>query len=356
MRRYHIFFLLISVMLFASCAGKGPKAPSNNEVDLKSRFPEGLYVLRMGSGQTAESASDAARFEIAKFFESSIEGNTTVRQWGRSETRRGKVITGQVTEIAGEIAVASKRDIPGIEIASLRKMPDGDYEAWAALSKTNYAAHVRERIDAIDARVAELGAARPVSDIDAARKLAKSAAFLLDREKVRADLVSINRVQSVSSSGERYAAVMTSLDSVLTRRLELGVVADPVMGESLSEGLATIITDAGFRTKRYDGISEAVREKADLIIRIGASISERITTTTVQSKEKTLYWNDWVLTLNAIDPLTRDSAAATMLNGKSSGLDPDQARSRMEYAILNGKSDALAAWIYDLIFDRKEIR
>ena len=350
MLRFSTASIILLLLISIGCAGSGKKTLSNNIVEVQSRYPEGLYVLRQGSGDSPVAAADAARLEIAKFFEANISGETKVHQWGQSESKHGRILSRQVTEIVNDIRVAASREIPGIEIVGSRKLPNGTYESWAALSKTIFAEHVESQIAGFDALVGELLGVRPDTDIRAAQSLAKSAAALLQREEKRGDLVLINRANGIPSGVKRYAAVMTSLDSVITRRLDVGIVIRGDAGTTVSEGLVSGVSAAGIRCNQYDSLSKAASGASDIVISVNCSLTERTSTTTIQSRQQLLHWADWILSFNALDPVTKEIVDSSVLSGKSSGIDAKQARARMDYAILNENMSAVTSWVYALIF------
>ncbi|MFC1539757.1 hypothetical protein ACFL6H_10065, partial [Candidatus Latescibacterota bacterium] len=101
---------------------------------LRRKYSEDSYIIRFGSGETSEDASESSRFEIAKYFEAKISGETIVKQWAQVRTRKGKAIEESLTDRTNSIIVGTSRDIPGIEIISSEyDKRSKSYQVWAAL-------------------------------------------------------------------------------------------------------------------------------------------------------------------------------------------------------------------------------
>ena len=102
--------------------------------ELQRRYTKDLYIVSSGYGDTSEDAAESARFEIAKYFEAKISGETLVKQWAKSKTKRGKTIEERLTEISNTIIIGASRDIPGIEIVSSKYVKKSkSYQTWAVL-------------------------------------------------------------------------------------------------------------------------------------------------------------------------------------------------------------------------------
>ncbi|MBT4483210.1 MAG: hypothetical protein HOC71_05985, partial [Candidatus Latescibacteria bacterium] len=114
MRTARVILSLALIMCLSAAAaytqGAIPKKVSQ-------KYPEDRHIIRSGTGETSEQAADAARFEITKYFESKISGETIVSQWGQSTTSGGKTIEKHLAEVSNTVIVGASRDIPGIEIA-----------------------------------------------------------------------------------------------------------------------------------------------------------------------------------------------------------------------------------------------
>ena len=145
----HVVLIMYLTTLSALAQGNIPK-------EVSRKYPEDRHIIRSGTGETPESASESARFEIAKYFESKISGETLVHQWAQTTTSRGKTMESQLAEVSNTVIVSASRDIPGVEIAANKRNKKlKAYEAWAVLEKSMYANILRERLNNIDSGINE---------------------------------------------------------------------------------------------------------------------------------------------------------------------------------------------------------
>ena len=144
MRTVRIFVPMILILLLGVVTVHARDAIPKK---VREKYPEDKYIIRSGTGETSGQSIEAARFEIAKFFESKISGETFVRQWAQSTTSQGKSNEDHLTEFTNTIIVGASRDIPGIEIAATEyEKKSKTYVSWAVLEKDRYTTVLRERI------------------------------------------------------------------------------------------------------------------------------------------------------------------------------------------------------------------
>ena len=91
MRRIvHAFFgcVVLSLLLCGISADLCAKVKLPKKI--RKKFSEDMYIIRSGSGETPENAAESARFEIVKYFESKISGETFIHEWAKSKKTKGK--------------------------------------------------------------------------------------------------------------------------------------------------------------------------------------------------------------------------------------------------------------------------
>ena len=130
-----LLHVIISAFIVTTIASAQESMPR----DVRDNYPEESYIIRSGSGETPEAAADNARFEIVKYFESNISGETLVNEWAKSQSKRGKTSEERFTAVTNTILIGASRELPGVDIVSesydkKRK----SYEAWAALDKRKH--------------------------------------------------------------------------------------------------------------------------------------------------------------------------------------------------------------------------
>ena len=353
--------MIVYMILLAFAAGCGsakqgtvPSAASGAN-EIAARYPSELYIVRSGRGETPEEARDKARFEIVTFFESRITGETILRQHAESTIRRGRLTEKILTDLSRSVTVSGEREIPGIEIIDGGKRGEGGlYEAWAVLSKRDYAAVLGDRIAAIDSQVDDTLGRTFNSDLEAVRGLSRAVRNIVKREEVRQDLTVLTGSGTLPSRGALLATIAASVDSIIANALDIGIITGSGISETTKPGIMAGLTEAGIRVKDYNEMSGAVRDGVDMIVSTDMKSSSRTMETTVSSQTVTLYWSEWVLSLTALDPATREVIDTVVLSDKASGRDPNQSRSRMETRILDTQVPTITGWIYKIIYQVEE--
>ena len=316
--------------------------------EVRRKYPEDRYIIRSGTGETSGQAAEAARFEIAKYFESKISGETLVRQWAQSTTSHGKTIEKRLAELSNTIIISASRDIPGIEIAATeRDRKSKTYEAWAVLEKNMYASILKERIEKIDRNVdARLN--RPLdSDITHVRVLSGVISDLVLREQSTQDFFLLDTDSTVTSRDRLLYAVMTSLDSLIAEAFDVGIVFTGDVKDNVSVGVVKGIVDAGIRIKKFPDMSTAADDGSDLVM----SVEHEVSPKTTSFRERVFHNVDWVLSVKAEDPSTGEIIDAFVQNDKVAGAQNEsQAEDRMVKKILESQVPLITSWVYKVIF------
>lgn len=346
MRTARIFAVAASlaVMMASGASVAQDAAPK----DVTGRFPADRYLHMLGTGESPEQASEAARLEIAKYFEAKISGQTLVEQWAKSSTSRGKTIETSMTELSNAIVVGANRDIPGIEIALVsRNRQRNVYEAWAVLDKGNYATVLGERIRSIDSGVDERLSRNPATEIDRLRNLSAVMQSLILRARSRRDLMLLNPASDVVPRDDLLREVMSDMDSLVANAFDVGVVFNGDVGSEVRSGIVRGAVDAGIRIKEYNDSESAKSAGADLLLLVEHDVSHRETS----FRTRTFSNVDWTLSVRAADPSSGAVIDAIVLNDSAAGAQNEaQAEDRMIKRILSDQAPRLSAWIYNVIF------
>ncbi len=344
--------IAVAASLAVLMASGGTFAQDSVPKDVTGRFPAGRYLHMLGTGESPEQASEAARLEIAKYFEAKISGRILVEQWAKSTTSRGKTIETSMTEISNAIVVGANRDIPGIEIALLsRNRPRNVYEAWAVLDKDNYTAVLGERIRSIDSGVDDRLSRNPASEIDRLQNLSAVMQSLMLRARSRQDLLLLNPAADVVPRDDLLREVMSDLDSLVANAFDVGVVFNGAVRNEVRSGIVRGAVDAGIRIREYADASSAKDADADLLLLVEHDVSHRETS----YRTRTFSNVDWTLSVRAADPSSGAVIDAIVLNDSLSGAQNEaQAEERMIKRILSDQAPRVSAWIYNVIFKPDE--
>jgi len=337
-------FVFLVVSLTVSVTALAQEIPK----DVLKKFQEDGHIIRSGTGESPQQAAEAARFEIAKYFESKISGETVVKQWAESRTTKGKTLENHLTELTNTVAIGAAREIPGIEIAKTDKLRGSDsYQAWAVLGKSSYATVLNERVSAIDARIDEALDGGHSSDMAYIAALNMAMRELIMRGQHRNDLILLDGGASAENRGPMLNRVMSSIDSLIAGAFDVGIVFSDGMKMNIKSGMVKGIVDAGIRVKQYLSADAATTSGADLLMIVEHSASYQ----TTKFRKREFHNVDWVLSVQAADAQSGSVIDAFVLNDKVGGSQSDtQSEERMVKKILAEQVPKLSAWVYNVIF------
>lgn len=350
MTRTALLFIFSFILLPCSSYGQ-----NNIPKEIKNKYPFELFIVRSGTGETPEAASESARFEIAKFFESKISGATIVNQWAKSSRIKGKTSEQSFTELSNNIITSASREIPGIEIALVNfDKKSKIYEAWAVLEKNSYVKYLNRKISDIDERNNQRFSKINGDDLSNIRTFSNIISDLIIREKINQDLTVIGLPQAESKQKFLYM-VMSSVDSLLSDALDVGlVVTSERTSDLLKSGLYKTVNDAGIRIKEYENLEKASIDSIDLIILAEHNATSRNSKIKTNNKEFSFFFADWILSVKAIDLKTSEVIDTIVLKDQTSGNSVEQAYERMNTKILQGQIPQISKWVYNVIFKPSE--
>ncbi|MFC1485920.1 hypothetical protein ACFL55_02715 [Candidatus Latescibacterota bacterium] len=341
----------IGMLLFCCFFANVPAVSAQGDVprDVRRNYPEEVYIVRPGTGETAGSAAQAARLEIAKFFESKISGETVVHEWAQSRAARGNITEQRFTELTNNIIISASRDIPGIEIAYTEQGRNA-FVVWAVLERARYSDLLRERIVQVDEKISGEMGRFPPDDLNHLRVLTRVLDDLLAREQARQDLALLEAGNVPPSHQMLLYQVMSSIDSLIAEAFDVAVVPEGDIDPQVRAGLIKGITDTGIRIREYPDFTSAVDGGSDMVITFEHTVTPRVSSTTVNNREFAFHFSGWVLSVTTMDPTTREVMSSLVMNNETNGSSDSQARERMIKRILDEQVSAVTDWVYDTIF------
>lgn len=350
---------IILLLLIAGCSSSSSvvvEAWGKDRGDIEKKYPSDRYIVRSGTGESPESASEAARLEIAKYFESKISGESIVRESLKSKTEHGKTQEKITTEMDNVIKVSASREIPGIEIVDTQKdNKTNTYEVWAVLDKSKYVGVLGDRITKLDSDVDQLLGNASGDDMKRLRDLTSAMNSLVERKKAAQDLTLLRTGGVPAMRDQVLRSVIASLDSLVSTAFDVGLVWNGELDSKVRAGLTQGIVDAGIRLKEYPGLPAAKESGADLVLSVKQDATRSTGTSTIGSKEYTLSTIDWALSVNALDPKTEQVIDSLVQRDKISDMgDEAHANSRMVSKILQNQVPNVSSWVYRLIFKPAE--
>ena len=346
------------LLLIGGCsAGSTVNVDARGKGDeIAKKYPQDRFIVRSGTGESPEAASEAARLEIAKYFEVKISGETIVRESLESSTSKGKTVEHISMELSNTIKTSALRKIQGIDIVGTEKTKrSGWYEAWAALDIAKYSGVLRKRITETDNDVERVLSDSGGNDMKRLRDLTRIMKSLVERKKTCQDMSLLGTGGVPASKDDVLHKVVVSLDSLISTSFDVGLVWDGEIDSEIKTVVTGGIVDAGIRLKEYQGSSAAKEAGADLVMKVKHDVSKSTKPRKVGSKEYTISNYDWVLSVDAMDPNTEQVIDTLVQRDKITEMgDSDRAQSRMVSKILQNQVPALSSWVYQLIFKPSE--
>ncbi|MFC1552443.1 hypothetical protein ACFL6P_07755 [Candidatus Latescibacterota bacterium] len=349
------FILLLTAAVFAEIV-PSVFAQDNLPRALRKKYSDEDYIIRFGSGETAEDASESSRFEIAKYFEAKISGETIVTQWAKSRTKKGKTLEDRLTEISNSIIVGTSRDIPGIEIVSSEyDKRSRSYHVWAVLEKSAYIGILQDRIMGIDNNINSRLENLSGDDLNRIRVYSQIMNDLILREKALQDLTLLGSGAATFAGETALFGVMSSLDSLIADSFDVGLVYKNDVESGVKSGITKGINDAGLRVREYPDSPSALSGGIDLLMTVEHTVKTRVTSKKLNNKEFTFHFADWVLSIQAMDPESQEIIDTLILKDATNGSYEDQTLERMLTKILTVQVPSISKWVYDTIFKPEEM-
>lgn len=346
----------VSLIVFIFCITVTATSVVAQNNDITKRYPPERYLVRQGLGETPESASEAARLEIAKYFESKISGESIVKEWAESRTVKGKTSQKYVSELSNTIKVSAEREIPGIEITGAGKNKKFDaYETWAVLEKSAYVSVLTDRIQKLDSEI-DQALKTQGNDLSRLKNLNKALKSLIAREQDRGDLRLLTPGGAPESKSAILQGVITSIDSLVSGAFDVGLVFEGEVESKIRSGLLKAVVDAGIRVKEYRLFTAAIGAGTDLVIEVKHDSTPNTRKQKVGSREFEFFSVSWVLSVNAYDPKTTEviDTIVQKENVQNVGGGEIKAQEDMVRKILQDQVPAVTSWVYGLIFQPAE--
>ncbi|MDF7800553.1 LPP20 family lipoprotein [Pontiellaceae bacterium B1224] len=153
--------ILLSLLLMGTA---GCKTLSNREPEWvsnpKTVYPDNLYLVAIGAGDTRRAAENAAAASLSRIFESHIESDERL-----SDQTRETISTYEHTsDFSSDINILSSQTLYNIQHAEAWKDDLGRYHAVAYLNRRETAAIYRDKIDEQTSRVNFLRASAETTD------------------------------------------------------------------------------------------------------------------------------------------------------------------------------------------------
>jgi len=328
-----ILLSLSAVLTLSSCktlSGGEPDWVSNP----KTVYPDDLYLVAVGAGDTRRSAENAAAASLSRIFESHIQSDERLVD----QTRETTTSFVRTTDFSSDINILSSQTLFNIQHAEAWKDDLGRYHAVAYLNRRETAGIYRDKIEEQTSRVNFLRANAANSDgllktyatLRAANTHARDADNLLRQLKV---------IHSPSVSGSTPSYSINELRTALADTAKQIKVAIEVEGDDEKRMTATLqefITGYGFVVGKP----------------VVLDVAAKIDVTDTGERDQGLVFVRYELMLQIKDP--KDNVLVTVRDkGREAHKTFDQARTRsfrtLENLIKAGGAQRLDAYFDSLV-------
>ncbi|MEI6891959.1 MAG: LPP20 family lipoprotein [Pontiella sp.] len=283
--------LILPLLSLSGCLthpNKEPEWVSNPKI----AYPENLFLVALGTGDTRRAAENSAAASLARIFESHIESYEQLHNQFRETTTHFEY----TSDFSSDIQIISSQTLFNIQHAEAWKDPLNRYHAVAYLNRRDTAEIYRDKISVETTRVNFLKAELKKSDdllttyatLRAANAHAKEAAQLLRQLQVihlrsvpdATPSYSLNQLRKALADTAKQIKVQIEVDGDEDQRMMATLQAFMtrygfVIGEPMVLGIqaAVEITDTGERAQglvfvRYELMLQIKDSNGDVLITV----------------------------------------------------------------------------------------
>ncbi len=214
-----------SFFFFGACASfqrapavsGGPKPSWVDGSDIE--YPSGLYLTGVGSADTRNSASNAARAEIAKIMSSHVTVDENVSEAEGTKTLNGKSSNSFSQAVSQTVHVASDKALKDVKVVAHWEDPaTGSYYAFAVMDRQKVGLALTEKISVLDGEISQwndsLGSAS--DKFERARAAMKISALLKARGHLASELQVVSPVGQVPPAPIDEARVKVQIANIFS--------------------------------------------------------------------------------------------------------------------------------------------
>lgn len=316
MMRLQIIVLLLS-LLFANTAARAK--PPDWVNGRSSHFPEGLYLVGVGQGNTREGANSDALATIAKIFRAKIQQQTTDWEKYIGIESRGKTQIEQKKSLESMTKISTDKVIEGAQIVEMAQ--DGQiYYALAMIDRVQATAGLTERIAGFDEKIqAAIDLARSASDKLSRIKNYKRAinTFLL-RDAANIDLQIVNVKGSGIPSPVSPVKVAQEFDEWLAKNFLIDVKVTGANSPVVQKAIIESLLREGFPVSAGD----SAKVSADLVVH------GELTLSPVKLPDPSFQYVRWCVDLEIIETKENRIVGVVQKSGREGHLSASEADAR----------------------------
>jgi hypothetical protein len=290
----------------------------------KSRaYPDGQYIVGVGSGSTREAAESQARANIGRVFKVDIKSSIRVTRQEDIKSKSGSTTSNLTERTVAKVDVGLTKTLEGTEIVDAWQEPSGKtFYALAVLDREKAAKILNERIQEIDGDVSTLNTELNETNdrLETMRLTVRKKKLLNTQRELNADhrVVTGKTLKTQFS----YEKEMAGIDRFLKQDFMIGIEGKGEGAAKLLEDASKHMTNHGITVRR---VTERNRAKLDVIIALEFSMDP------AQVPVDEWYYCPWQLSIQAVDQETGNVLAVEVRKGRAGQLSVAGAKKRAQF-------------------------
>ncbi len=251
-------------------------APPDWAKGRSKRYPEGLYLVGVGSGDSRERAEGDALASLAKIFQAEVSQKTTEWEKYLQTESRGKSHVEQKNSIEQITKVSTDKVLEGAEIVE-RGEEGGRFYALAVIDRLQATASLTGRIQELDEKIRQtLDRARSSSDkLERIKNYRRALQTYLLRDAYQSDLRIVNIKGEGIAPPASAAAVLSEYETWMAKHFLVNVQIVGPQGDQVKKGIIDSLVREGFVvTVGGDGSGEMEEASVDLLIQGEVHLSQ----------------------------------------------------------------------------------
>jgi hypothetical protein len=313
-------------------------------------YPNGAFLIGVGTGDTRESAEQEALTALARIFKTDVRQETReLERYIQRDAGRRALMTRSVN-IKQLTRVTSDKVLEGAEIEAVWRHPEtGRYYALALIDRVHAESLLLDRIRDIDRAVKTyLDPTRTSGDkIQTVRAMNQAIKALLLRETANADL----RIISPSGRGMvppvTLARVSGDLQSYLEANLRMGVEVDGPHAGPIRSAILKNLSEKGFALAQSGPAAGGPTRPPDLLIK-GTVAFEPV------DRPDNAYVR-WHADFQILEPATGRILGGLVKSGREGHLNAVEAKSRAVRTVQKDFAAAFTQYLIDLLYGEAEL-
>lgn len=310
-------------------------------IEGKSRkYPEDLYMIGVGFGDTRKAAEDAAYAALSRIFQADIQSKTSEWEKYVQTDVKGKSQSTRDIQIDQLTSVATNKVLEDVTVADVW-ISESEKLTYAlvVMERQHAMASLKEKIEAADKDIMELQkqAAESADKIERVRALRSAMKTFLNREVYNTDLRIISTAGKGIDPPVSLVSIKQKIQDLLSKQIHIGVQVDGPHSAGIKSSVIEGLTKEGFSVEEKGDPA-----KLDILVR-----------SNVEFENADLpQWKfvRWTITVDLVNQKNEKVFGSFTRNGREGHLNFKEAEAKsvraLQKEISGGLSQMLVSFIY----------